>query len=48
MREMVVTEYYNKILQDIKNTDSPVIKAIRLSVHLSNMLKENKINIYEA
>ena len=47
-REMVVTEYYNKILEDIKNTDNPVIKAIRLSVHLSNMLKENKVNIYEA
>ena len=41
-------EYGNKILQDIKNTDNPVMKAIRLSVHLSNMLKENQINIYEA
>ncbi len=42
------TEYGNKILQDIKNTDNPVMKAIRLSVHLSNMLKENIINICEA
>lgn len=38
----------DQILQDVRNTDNPVIKAIRLSVHLSKMLKENEINIYEA
>lgn len=41
-------EEFNKILQDVRNTDSPVIKAIRLSIYLSDMLRENKINIYEA
>lgn len=45
---MFENEYYNKILQDVRNTDNPAIKAIRLSVHLSDMLRENKINIYEA
>ena len=45
---MFENEYYNKILQDVRNTDNPTIKAIRLSVHLSDMLRENKINIYEA
>lgn len=45
---MFENEYYNKILQDVRNIDNPAIKAIRLSVHLSDMLKENKINIYEA
>ena len=45
---MFENEYYNKILQDVRNTDNPTIKARRLSVHLSDMLRENKINIYEA
>ena len=45
---MFENEYYNKILQDVRNTDNPAIKAIRLSVHLSDLLRENKINIYEA
>lgn len=45
---MFENEYYNKILQDVRNTDNPAIKAIRLSVHLSDMLRENKVNIYEA
>lgn len=41
-------EEFNNILQDAKNTDNPAIKAMSLSVHLSNMLRENRINIYEA
>lgn len=41
-------EELENILQEVKNTDNPSIKAMSLSVHLSNMLRENRINIYEA
>lgn len=41
-------EDFNKVLQDVRNTDNPGVKAIRLSMHLSNMLRTDKISIYEA
>lgn len=41
-------EEFNKILHTVRNTDNPSIKAMHLSIYLSNMLKEGRINIYEA
>lgn len=45
---MEMKEEFNKILQDVRSTDNPSIKALYLSVYLSDALKESKINIYEA
>lgn len=41
-------EEFKNMLQDVKNTDNPLIKAMSLSVFISNLLRENRINIYEA
>lgn len=41
-------EDINTIIQAVKGTDNPKLKAARLSLYLSNMLREKEINIYEA
>lgn len=41
-------EDINTIIQAVKGTDNPKLKAARLSFYLSNMLRKNEINIYEA
>lgn len=41
-------EEFNKILYDVRSADNPSIKAMHLSVFISNLLRENGINIYEA
>ena len=38
----------NKMIQAVKGTDNPKLKAADLSFYLSNKLKEKEINIYEA
>lgn len=37
-----------KIIQEVKNTCNPTIKAKKLSFYLSDCLKKKEINIYEA
>ena len=38
----------NKMIQAVKGTDNPKLKAADLSFYLSNKLKEKEISIYEA
>lgn len=38
----------NKIIQDIKYTNNPTLKAMKLSFYLSDRLKNHNLNIYEA
>lgn len=37
-----------KIIQEVKNTSNPIIKAKKLSFYLSDCLKKQELNIYEA
>lgn len=37
-----------KVIQSVKNVNNPTVKAKTLSFYLSDCLKINKINIYEA
>lgn len=38
----------SKIIQEIKDTDRPSLKAMKLTGYLSDLLKKNSLNIYEA
>ena len=48
MGEMKMEINISKMIQEIKNTDNPTLKADKLSFYLSDLLKSNNINIYEA
>lgn len=38
----------SKIIQEIKDTNHPSLKAMKLSSYLSDLLKNNSLNMYEA
>lgn len=48
MGEIIMKNNVDEIISNLKKVENPIVKAKKISFYLSDLLKQNEVNLYEA